>query len=73
MMAIDEIHRRVEESDNDQVRTRRSPDFSAATRGDDPIEVYPKLGEVVQEVIEHFRRAGGKVPDRQKLPVMDVS
>jgi hypothetical protein len=72
MMAIDEYHRRDEGSDDEHVRIGRSPDRATATRSDDPLEVYPKLGEVVQEVIEHFRRAGGQPPAPQNRPMMEA-
>ena len=55
-MAIDEYHQRVEGSDDDQVCIGRSPDMTSATRSDDSVRTCPALGEVVQAVIDRFRR-----------------
>ena len=71
-MAVDEYHRQVEERDDDQVCVGGSADLATATRSDDRLEAYPKLGEVIEEVIEHFRRAGGKLPAPQNRPAMEM-
>jgi hypothetical protein len=72
MMAIDECYRGVEGGESDHVCIGGSSDLATSTRSEDPLDVYPKLGEVVQEVLEHFRRTGGKMPAPQKRSVMEV-
>ena len=72
MMEIDEYHRRVDVSDDGRVCIDGSLDLATATRSDDRLAAYPKLGEVIEEVIEHFRRAGGKLPAPQNRPAMEM-
>ena len=62
MKRIDEYHRWVEWSDDDQVYIGRCPDLITGIHGDDPVQVYKELGEVVQEVIDHFQQSGRALP-----------
>ena len=62
MKPIDEYHRWVEWSDEDQVYIGKCPDLITGIHGDDPVKVYKELGEVVQEVIDHFQQSGRELP-----------
>jgi predicted RNase H-like HicB family nuclease len=73
MKTIDEYHRWVEWSDEDQVYIGRCPDLITGIHGDDPIQVYRELGEVVQEVIDHFQTEGKPLPLPRTRPMMEVS
>ena len=73
MKPIDAYHRWVQWSDEDQVYTGKCPDLITGIHGDDPVEVYKELGEVVLEVIDHFQKAGRKLPDARTRPMMEVS
>jgi hypothetical protein len=73
MKTIDEYHRWVEWSDEDQVYIGRCPDLITGIHGDDPIQVYRELGEVVQDVIDHFHAAGKPLPLPRTRPMMEVS
>jgi hypothetical protein len=55
MRPIDRYHRWVEWSDEDLVYIGKFPDLIFGIHGDDPVEVYKELEEVVQEVINHFQ------------------
>ena len=48
----------VEWSDEDQVYIGKCPDLITGIHGDDPVQVYKELGEVVQEVIDYFQQTG---------------
>jgi hypothetical protein len=73
MKPIDEYHRRVEWSDEDRVYIGKCPDLISGIHGDDPVTVYRELGEVVQEVIDHFEQSGRKLPPPRTRPMMEVS
>ena len=73
MKPIDEYHRWVEWSDEDQVYIGKCPDLITGIHGDDPVKVYKELGEVVQEVIDHFQQTGRELPAAKTRPMMEVS
>jgi predicted RNase H-like HicB family nuclease len=73
MKPIDEYHRWVEWSDEDQVYIGKCPDLITGIHGDDPVEVYKELGEVVQEVIDHFQQTARELPAARTRPMMEVS
>lgn len=73
MKIIDEYHRWVEWSDEDQVYIGKCPDLITGIHGDDPVQVYQELNEVVQEVIDEFNRTGRKLPLPRNRPMMEVS
>ena len=62
MKPIDEYHRWVEWSDEDQVYLGKCPDLITGIHGDDPVQVYKELGEVVQEVIDDFQQTRRQLP-----------
>jgi predicted RNase H-like HicB family nuclease len=71
--AIDANHRRVEWSDEDQAYIGKCPDLNTGVHGDDPVEVHRDLGEVVQEVIDHFQSTGRVLPAVRTRPMMEAS
>lgn len=72
MKPIDEYHRWVEWSDEDQVYIGKCPDLITGIHGDDPVEVYRDLNEVVQDAIDHLQRAGRTLPRPRTRPMMEV-
>ncbi len=72
MKTIDEYHRWVEWSDEDQVYIGKCPDLVTGIHGDDPVQVYKELAEVVQEVIDHFQQEGRELPPPRTRPMMEV-
>lgn len=73
MKTIDEYHRWVEWSDEDQVYIGKCPDLITGIHGDDPVRVYEELNEVVQDVIDHFKQSGKPLPQPRTRPMMEVS
>jgi predicted RNase H-like HicB family nuclease len=70
---IDEYHRWVEWSDEDQVYIGKCPDLITGIHGDDPVKVYEELNEVVQEVIDNFKQSNRPLPQPRTRPMMEVS
>jgi predicted RNase H-like HicB family nuclease len=73
MRTIEDYHRWVEWSDEDQVYIGKCPDLITGIHGNDPVQVYRELNEVVQEVIEDFRASGRELPEPRPRPMMEVS
>jgi hypothetical protein len=73
MKPIDEYHRWVEWNDEDQVYIGKCPDLITGIHGDDPVQVYSELNEIVQEVIDEFNRTGRELPLPRTRPMMEVS
>jgi predicted RNase H-like HicB family nuclease len=73
MKTIDQYHRWVEWSDEDQVYIGKCPDLISGIHGDDPVQVYKELNEVVQEVLDHLQQAGRSLPPPRTRPMMEVS
>ena len=72
MKTIDQYHRWVEWSEEDQVYIGKCPDLITGIHGDDPVLVYKELGEVVQDVIDHFQQSGRLLPVARTRPMMEV-
>lgn len=72
MKKIDKYHRWVKWSDEDQVYIGKCPDLITGIHGDDPVQVYQELGEVIQEVIDHFHQTGRDLPLPRIRPMMEV-
>jgi len=54
-------HRSVQETDEDRVLVGDCAELTVKIHRDGPVKVYLPLGEVVQEIIDHFQRIeGGK-------------
>lgn len=73
MKAIDQYHRWVEWSDEDQIYIGRCPDLITGIHGEDPVQVYRELGDVVQETIDHFEQTGRPLPAPRTRPMQEVS
>ena len=73
MKTIDQFHRWVEWSEEDQVYIGKCPDLITGIHGDDPVRVYQELNDVVQDVIEHFRQAGRTLPEAKTRPMMELT
>ncbi|MCI4626402.1 MAG: hypothetical protein L3V56_10630 [Candidatus Magnetoovum sp. WYHC-5] len=63
MKQSDKYHKWVQWSEEDQTYIGKCPALITGIHGDDPVELYSELCEVVEEVIKHFESA------RRMLPV----
>lgn len=73
MRTIDQYHKWVEWSEEDQVYIGKCPDLVTGIHGDDPVQVYQELCEVIEEVIEHFTKTGRQLPASRTRPMMEVA
>jgi len=72
MKTIDQYHKWVEWSEEDQVYIGRCPDLITGIHGDNQLHVYGELCDVVGEVIEHFESEGRPLPAPTVRPMQDV-
>ena len=73
MKTSDKYHKWVEWSEEDQVYIGKCPDLITGIHGDDPVNVFRELNEVLEDVIEHFHSAGRPLPAERVRPMMEVS
>ncbi|GAB6043822.1 pilus assembly protein HicB [Endothiovibrio diazotrophicus] len=69
----DQYHKWVEWSDEDQAYLGLCPDLITGIHGDDPVQVYRELCEVVDEVIEACDREGRSLPPVKVRPMREVA
>ncbi|MEX0727466.1 MAG: hypothetical protein WD065_14415 [Planctomycetaceae bacterium] len=73
MKTSDKYLKWVEWSDEDQVYLGKCPDLISGIHGEDPLEVYAELCEVVEEVIQHYASGNLPLPPPTIRPMQDVS
>ena len=73
MKAADQYHKWVQWSEEDQVYVGKCPDLITGIHGDDPVQLYRDLCEVVEEVIAHFQAIGKPLPAPRTHPMMEVA
>lgn len=73
MKAIDHYHKWVEWSEADHVYIGKCPDLITGIHGDDPVQVYRDLCDVVEDVIQHFQQEGRSLPPAKTRPMMEVA
>ena len=73
MKAVDQYHKWVEWNDEDQVYIGRCPDVITGIHGDDPVQVYRELCEVVEDVINHLEKNGRALPASKTRPMVEVA
>jgi predicted RNase H-like HicB family nuclease len=71
--ASDRYHKWVEWSEEDQVYLGKCPDLITGIHGEDPVQVYRELDEVLEEVIDHFQKSGRELPAPTIRPMKEVS
>ena len=59
----------VEWSEEDEVYLGHCPDIMTPMHGDDPVQVYQELHELVAEIVEDMRRAGEELPEPTVRPM----
>ena len=73
MKATDRYHKWVEWSDEDGVYIGKCPDLITGIHGDNPVDVYRDLCEVVAKVIAHFEATGRELPASTTRPMREVA
>lgn len=72
MKTSDRYHKWVEWSEEDRVYIGKCPDLITGIHGNDPLQVYRDLCEVVDEVIGYFETENRPLPPPQVRPMRDV-
>ena len=72
MKAIDQYHKWVEWSEEDQTYIGKCPDLITGIHGDDPVPLYSELCEIVDDVIRHFKEEKRPLPEPRIKPMQQV-
>lgn len=62
MKIIDQYNKWIEWSEEDQIYIGKCPDLITGIHGDNPIQLYGELCEVIEDVIQHFVKGGRELP-----------
>ncbi len=73
MKTIDQYHKWVEWSEEEQVYIGKCPDLITGIHGDDPVQVYRELEEVLEEVIDDFQNSGRELPAPTIRPMKEIT
>lgn len=73
MKTSDRYHKWVEWSEEDATYLGKCPDLITGIHGDDPVQLYSDLYEVVEEVLRHFESEGRPLPAPRVRPMQDVA
>jgi predicted RNase H-like HicB family nuclease len=73
MKDIDKYHKWIEWSEDDQVYLGNCPDLITGIHGEDPVALYGELCEVVEDVIDHFKKEGRPLPPVKVRPMREVA
>jgi hypothetical protein len=72
MKLVDQYHKWIEWSEEDQVYVGKCPDLITGIHGPDPVRLYAELCEAVDEVIAHLQSAGRVLPPPRVRPMQEV-
>lgn len=72
MKAIDQYHKWIEWSEEDQVYIGKCPDLITGIHGDDPLILYKDLIMVLEEVIQEYKKDGKALPTPSIKPMQEV-
>ena len=73
MKTSDQYHKWVEWSEEDHVYIGKCPDLITGIHGDDPVQLYAELLDVVDEVVQHFESQGRSLPSPRTRPMQEVA
>ena len=73
MKPCDMYHKWVEWSEEDQVYIGKCPETITGIHGDDPVQVYKDLCEVIDDVICHFEEEKRPMPVPRVRPMLEVA
>ncbi len=73
MKEIDQYHKWVEWSEEDQTYIGKCPDLITGIHGGDPVKLYGELCEVVEDIIRHFAAEGRTLPSPRIRPMQEVA
>ncbi len=72
MKESDQYHKLVEWSEEDQTYIGKCPDLITGIHGDDPVQLYSELCEVIDDVMRHCTAEGRSLPRPRIRPMQEV-
>jgi hypothetical protein len=72
MKESDQYHKWVEWSAEDQTYIGKCPDLITGIHGDDPVQLYSELCDVIDDVIRHLATEGRSLPRPRIRPMQEV-
>ena len=72
MKIIDQYHKWIEWSDEDQTYIGKCPDLITGIHGEDPIILYKELCDTLEDVIHHFQIERKTLPPPSVRPMQEV-
>jgi predicted RNase H-like HicB family nuclease len=73
MKKSDLYHKWIEWSEQDQIYIGKCPDLITGIHGDDPVNLYRELCEVVEDVILHLESENRLIPKPRVHPMQEVA
>ena len=73
MKLIDQYHKWIEWTEEDQIYIGKYPDLITGIHGDNPIQLYSELCDVIEDVIQYFTKEGRELPPPQVRPMREVA
>lgn len=68
----EQYHKWVEWSDEDQTYIGHCPDLITGIHGDDPVQLYSDLREVVEDVVQHLVAENRPLPQPRTRPMQEL-
>lgn len=73
MKMSDRYHKWVEWSEEDGTYLGRCPDLITGIHGDDPVQLYAELHEVIEDIVRYFETEQRALPVPQVKPMREVA
>lgn len=73
MRLSDQYHKWIEWNVEEQVYLGKCPDVVTGIHGDDPVQLYADLCEVVEDVLTHLEQQGRPLPAPKTRPMQEVA
>lgn len=73
MKLIDQYHKWIEWTEEDQIYIGKYPDLITGIHGDNPIQLYSELCDVIEDVIQYFTKEGRESPPPRVRPMREVA
>jgi len=73
MRLSDRYHKWVEWSEEDAAYLGKCPDLITGIHGDDPVELYGELHDVIEDVIRCLEAEGRTLPAPRVRPMQEVA
>ncbi len=73
MRGSDRYHKWIKWNDEEQIDMGKCPDVVTGIHGDDPVQLYADLCEVVEDVLIHFEEQGRSLPTPKTHLMQEVA